>query len=284
MKQVNRLTRNEDPRWAQIPRDAAYAGGLLFTYLATNPTPNSTKEFINPEETQANIVFYMKDHKGASIRRAIDRVVEWRDSPAASVEGLHIDLAGGLIGVTGAINEEVYAGNNRVIAAVLIFVFTSVVIFYRSFHAGVLMFATMSFATILVHAFMGIRGIGMNINTVPVVAVGIGVGIDYAIYVMDRIREETERLGTIQAAVKEAIATTGLAVTFTATTLVAGVILWIVLSSLRFQADSAAGPDDDREHDRRHGFRARLDHGLPARVRAHIEGPIVDFSLHFQGL
>ena len=84
-----------------------------------------------------------------------------------------------------------------------------------------------------------VRGVGMNINTVPVVAVGIGVGIDYAIYVMDRIREETQRLGEVRAAVHEAICTTGLAITFTATTLVAGVVLWIFLSSLRFQADSA---------------------------------------------
>ena len=236
---LNRNRIMKRPRWAQIPNDSAYVGGLLFTYLATNPIPNSTKEFINPEETHTNIVFYLKDHRGVSIRRSIDRVIEWRDSPAARVEGLHIDLAGGLIGVTAAINEEVYDGNNRVIASVLAFVFVAVVLFYRSLHAGVLMFVTMSFATMLVHAFMGIRGLGMNINTVPVVAVGIGVGIDYAIYVMDRIREETERLGEVRAAVREAINTTGLAITFTATTLVAGVVLWIFLSSLRFQADSA---------------------------------------------
>ncbi len=36
---------------------------------------------------------------------------------------------------------------------------------------------------------MGLYGMSIDINTVPVVAVGIGVGIDYSIYMMDRIRE-----------------------------------------------------------------------------------------------
>ena len=236
---MNRLTRNDDPRWAQIPGESAYVGGLLFTYLATSPTPNATKEYVNPGETEANVVFYLKDHQGATIRRTIDRVEAWMESPAADVEGLHLDLAGGLIGVTAAINEEVYLGNNRVILAVLSFVFVAVLLFYRSVHAGVLMLATMSFATVLVHAFMGVKGIGININTVPVVAIGIGVGIDYAIYIMDRIREEAPRFGDLSRAAREAICTTGLAISFTATTLVTGVVLWIFMSSLRFQADSA---------------------------------------------
>jgi predicted RND superfamily exporter protein len=37
----------------------------------------------------------------------------------------------------------------------------------------------------------------------------------------------------------KALATTGFAVTFTAATLVAGIIMWVFLSDLRFQSDSA---------------------------------------------
>jgi predicted RND superfamily exporter protein len=38
-------------------------------------------------------------------------------------------------------------------------------------------------------AFMGMRDIGLNVNTLPVTAVGIGVGVDYAIYMLDRLKE-----------------------------------------------------------------------------------------------
>ena len=76
-------------------------------------------------------------------------------------------------------------------------------------------------------------------STVPVITVGVGVGIDYAVYFMDRIREEFAHSRDIHKAVINAVATTGYAVSFTATTLIAGVILWIFMSSLRFQSDTA---------------------------------------------
>ncbi|WP_220635253.1 MMPL family transporter [Georgfuchsia toluolica] len=97
----------------------------------------------------------------------------------------------------------------------------------------------MIFATIMIYAYTGIKNIGMNVNTVPVIAVDIGVGIDYAIYIMQRIREEMAQLRNLRQVVLRAISTTGFAVTFTATTLIAGVIMWVVFSQLRFQSDSA---------------------------------------------
>ena len=101
------------------------------------------------------------------------------------------------------------------------------------------MMLAMSFATTLTYAYMGLMAIGINVNTVPIIAVGIGVGIDYSIYIMDRIRTEMERLGDIREAVNRAIGTTGVAIGFTATTLIAGVIMWVFVSDLRFQADAA---------------------------------------------
>jgi hypothetical protein len=79
----------------------------------------------------------------------------------------------------------------------------------------------------------------IDINTVPVIAVGIGVGIDYSIYMMDRIREEMVKSGNLAAAVHRAIATTGMAISFTAVTLMAGIVMWVLLSDLRFQSDAA---------------------------------------------
>jgi len=101
------------------------------------------------------------------------------------------------------------------------------------------MFLAMSFATTLTYAYMGIVGIGINVNTVPIIAVGIGVGIDYSIYIMDRIKEEYARLGNLQDAIETAISTTGVAIGFTAMALIAGVVMWVFISTMRFQADAA---------------------------------------------
>ena len=85
---------------------------------------------------------------------------------------------------------------------------------------------------------MALRGVGLNINTLPVQSVGVGIGVDYAIYIVDRIRQEVVDTADIDEAVRRAIRTTGMAVTFTATTVVGGIFLWM-LSNLRFQAEMA---------------------------------------------
>jgi len=74
---------------------------------------------------------------------------------------------------------------------------------------------------------------------VPVIMVGVGVGIDYAVYFMDRIRDEMAKVDDIRQAAINASSTTGYAVSFTACTLIAGVVLWVFMSDLRFQSDAA---------------------------------------------
>jgi len=239
VKQVNRILHSNDPRWAQIPDTSAYVGGLMFAYMASSPIPGALNEFIDTDEQTANMVFFYKDHKGETIRRAIHQVKSWTESPAADVDGLTIELAGGVIGVTAAINEASFDTNMLIIPLVLALIFTFVTAFYWSFHAGWLMFMAMSFATTLTYAYMGVKGIGINVNTVPVIAVGIGIGIDYSIYIMDRIREEIGKGRDLYGAVRRTIETTGVAVGFTAVSLIAGIVMWVLLSDLRFQADAA---------------------------------------------
>ncbi|MCU7893136.1 MAG: MMPL family transporter [Candidatus Thiodiazotropha sp. (ex Ustalcina ferruginea)] len=111
VKQVNRIFHSDDPRWAIIPDTEAYVGGLMFAYMASSPVPGALKEFVDTDDQVANIVFFYKDHQARTIRRAIHRAKEWINDPANHVEGLHVELAGGLVGVTAAMNESAYESN-----------------------------------------------------------------------------------------------------------------------------------------------------------------------------
>ncbi len=240
VKQVNRILHNDDPRWAVIPDEGSYVGGLMFAFMASSPIPGALKEFVDTDDQTANLVFFYKDHKGETLRRAIHMAKEWIDDPANQVEGLEIRLAGGPIGVTAAINEAAFQSNIVIIPAAMALIFLFVTLFYWSLHAGWLMFMVMTFCTVATYAYMGIVGIGIDVNTVPIIAVGIGVGIDYSIYMMDRIREETARAdGDLGEGIRHAIATTGKAIAFTATALIGGIVMWAFVSDLRFQADAA---------------------------------------------
>ncbi|MBE7374509.1 MMPL family transporter [Pseudomonas sp. AL-54] len=239
VKQVNRLMHNDDPRWFQIPHDADYVGGLMFTYMASSPIPGALNEFNDTDDRIANLVFYYKDRQGETIRRAIHMAKQWIAEHGEEVPGLSIRLAGGTLGVAAAMNESAFDTNLLVLPLVFLLIFAFVMVFYTSWHAGLMMLMAMLFATVLTYAYMGLAGMSIDINTVPVIAVGIGVGIDYSIYMMDRIREEMVKNGSLASAVHRAIATTGMAVSFTAITLMAGIIMWVLLSDLRFQADAA---------------------------------------------
>jgi predicted RND superfamily exporter protein len=240
VKQVNQILHNDDPRWAIIPDEASYVGGLMFAFMASSPIPGALKEFVDTDDQTANLVFFYKDHKGETLRRAIHMAKEWINDPANQVQGLTMRLAGGPIGVTAAINEAAFQSNMIIIPAAMALIFAFVTLFYWSLHAGWLMFLVMTFCTVATYAYMGIVGIGIDVNTVPIIAVGIGVGIDYSIYMMDRVREETSRRGgDLEAGIRHAIATTGKAIAFTATALIGGVVMWAFVSDLRFQADAA---------------------------------------------
>ena len=85
---------------------------------------------------------------------------------------------------------------------------------------------------------MAARGIGLDLNTLPVIAVGVGFGIDYGIYILSRVQERTSTGMPLEDAVRDAIGDAGRTVAFTALTMTAGVLCF-TLTDLRFVAEMA---------------------------------------------
>ncbi|CAA7625553.1 Multidrug efflux transporter [Candidatus Terasakiella magnetica] len=239
VRQVNKLIHNGDQRWEQIPTDAQLVGGVLFAYMASSPIPGTLNEFITPDYSKANLAYFYKDHKGETVDRAIAMAGEGAKMVAAMAKGVTVELAGGVLGVTAAVNREVFSDNLHVIPMVFLLICGLVGFTYRSWHAGLLMFVAMAIPTAATYAYLAVCGIGLNINTVPLISVGLGIGIDYAVYIIDRIRDELHEHADFQTAIGRSISTTGLAVTCTVTTLVGGIVAWVFVSDLRFQADAA---------------------------------------------
>jgi predicted RND superfamily exporter protein len=66
--------------------------------------------------------------------------------------------------------------------------------------------------------------------------VGVGFGIDYGLYIVSRIIEEYRTGLALPAAIREAVATSGKSVTFTAITMILGTLLW-TFSHIRFNSE-----------------------------------------------
>lgn len=163
----------------------------------------------------------------------------WNPQPTGSwTRGAELVLAGGVMGLLAATNEEVERGHVANILLIFLVVFTFVSTSYRSAAAGGAIVFSLALGTMLSLFYMAITNTGLNVNTLPVQSVGVGIGVDYAIYITDRIRQEFSWCGDLDEGIRRAIRTTGMAVTFTATTLVGGIVWWS-FSNLRFQAEMA---------------------------------------------
>src|SRR5256885_2963663 len=90
----------------------------------------------------------------------------------------------------------------------------------------------------LSEAVMYLLGIDMNINSLPVAAVGIGIGIDYGYYVLSRIVEELVAGEGFDVAIRRMFQTTGKTVLFTGVSLTASIIFWVFFP-MKFQAQMA---------------------------------------------
>ena len=169
--------------------------------------------------------------------KAVDSVPRYQPTQSWT-RGVQFVMAGGIMGILAAINDEVERSHIANIALILLVIFILHSVTYQSVSSGFIILLQISTATMLSLAYMAIAGLGLNINTLPVQSVGVGIGVDYAIYIVDRIRQEVLDTQDIDEAVRRAVRTTGMAVTFTATTIVGGILPW-TLSNLRFQAEMA---------------------------------------------
>jgi predicted RND superfamily exporter protein len=169
--------------------------------------------------------------------KAVDGVPAYQATDSWT-RGVQFVMAGGLMGILAAIDDEVERSHVANIVLIFLVIFTLHSITYKSVPSGLIITLQIATATMLSLAYMAIAGMGLNINTLPVQSVGVGIGVDYAIYIVDRIRHEVTDTADIDEAVRRAIRTTGMAVTFTASTIVGGIFLWS-FSNLRFQADMA---------------------------------------------
>jgi hypothetical protein len=182
------------------------------------------------------VTFFARNHKGDNIARIIQECKNFIAMPENQMDGkAQFKLAGGLIGVLAAANEELVR-NDLLMNFLGFFTIYIIVLFtYRSFSAGIYLLLPLVISNVIINAAMAVWGIGINVNTLPLVTVGVGFGIDYGLYIMSRIIEEIRVNGDLELSIREALNTSGKAVSFTAVAMVASTALW-TFSNIRFNA------------------------------------------------
>jgi len=229
-KMINETFHEGDIRWRVLPQTPRELG-FMFGYAGSN----EDTIFMTMHCQSMNIMVYLTDHKGDTIRRVIKASKEFiADHPLS--EGARFVLAGGNGGVMAATNEVVGEAQVPMLLLIYLSIFVLCLLVFRNIKAPLFIVAPLFLVSVIATAFMKAVGLGLNVNTLPVAALGVGIGVDYGIYFYSRLTEERKKQDSFADAVSVTLQTTGAAVLYTALTLSAGVFTWL-LSDLKFQAD-----------------------------------------------
>jgi predicted RND superfamily exporter protein len=234
---VNRSLHEGNPRFAELGKDAMNNGELAFMYLQGSD-PGDMDQFADPSFSHGAVRFFFKDHKGDTIRAAMSQIKQFIEEtkPEMQKANAEYQLAGGIIGIMAAVNEVIFGDQVTTIAYAILVLFVCCAISYQSAAAGLFFLPLIMLSNALTFAFMTYEGIGLNVNTLPIAALGIGLGVDYAFYVVDRVKERYAETFDLPHSIRFALMTAGRGVLITGITMVTSVALW-GFSSLRFNAE-----------------------------------------------
>ncbi|MCC4117587.1 efflux RND transporter permease subunit [Aromatoleum toluclasticum] len=217
-----------NPRWAALQRTEA---ALRTGSRAANPELG----FNSAGCKTIHLAVYLNDHQGPTLKHVVDEVRKFIDED--KTPNVTFRLAGGNAGVAVATNEAVERAEVQMLASIFASISFLCWLTFRSWRAVLCVVVPLTLVTIMCNALMALLGIGLKVATLPVIALGVGVGVDYGIYIYERMQHELADHGySLREAFYEAMRQRGTAAVFTAVTMSIGVGTW-AFSALKFQAD-----------------------------------------------
>lgn len=235
LKRVYRMFHEGDPNWELLPLSREDVGRVFFVVI-NQVTAEDIGRLFSHDYRDAIVNLYYQDYSNMMVKHALSSARDFVE--ANPQEAVTFRLAGGLIGVLAAMNEEIENSYQINLTLILTAIFILSYLIYRSVLGALIVMLPPLVAQPLIEGIMYLSSIDLNINSLPVAAVGIGIGIDYGYYVLSRIVEEYGKCHDFDEANKTALLTTGRAIIFTGTTLVVSVILWIFFP-MKFQSEMA---------------------------------------------
>jgi predicted RND superfamily exporter protein len=195
----------------------------------------SGNEYRNPRCNAMPVSLYMADHRATTVAHVVDEIRQFK--AANDSDKVVFRLASGNVGVMAATNEVVERSGKIVNVTLFSAVTLLCLITFRSWRITLCIVIPLALVTLMCNAIMAMLGIGVKVNTLPVIAISVGVGVDYGIYLFERMRHEMQERGhSLRDAFVEALKQRGTASLFTAVTMTISVATW-AFSPLKFQAD-----------------------------------------------
>jgi predicted RND superfamily exporter protein len=236
IKNINMALWEGDPSYQFIPDTTAEVGFNIYMFRSGGE-PGDFAAYTNPEWNIGKMSIFTSEHSAETVNELMKYGNEFVDNYTFKEGEPVIQFAGGQIGLVKATNDEVGLKEGQLLYAIIIIIIFNLLWLYRSLKLGVIVIFVLATSHFITMSVMTLLDIGMNLNTLPLAALGLGRGVDYSIYMADRIREEMSRGLDFSKASSRAFNTSGVAVIVTAMTMILPLLPWYFLSPIRFQAE-----------------------------------------------
>ncbi len=236
LPEANRLFSGGNPKWMPIDTNDAAANAAVGALLLGTSTKNYShvSDFTLENGT---VSLWFKNNKQETVDKALHETRKALEEIGVDHDRFRVRLGTGAIALQQSVNDTVDYYQWIILAALNGVILLTCSYAYRSISAGILLMIPVNFSNMLLGSVMVLMGIGLDVNSLPIAAIGIGVGIDYGIYLLSRICEEFRDNQDHGEAIQMAVTTTGKAIAFTATIVLIGILPWYFLSELKFLAD-----------------------------------------------
>ena len=225
-----------DPSYQLLPDTTSEVGFNIYMFRS-NGEPGDFAAYTNPEWNIGKLSIFTSEHSSETVNELMKYGNEFVDNYSFKEEEPVIQFAGGQIGLIKAINDEIELKETRLLIAIMIIIIFNLIWLYRSVKLGVIITFVLATSHFMTMSVMTLLDVGMNLNTLPLAALGLGRGVDYSIYMADRLRDEMRRGLDFSEAANRAFNTSGIAIIVTAKTMILPLLSWNFLSPIRFQAE-----------------------------------------------
>jgi predicted RND superfamily exporter protein len=236
--EANRVFNGGNPKWLPLDNDDASVAAAV-TGLMAGTNPKVFAHVSDYELRNATVSLWYANNKQSTVDAALASARDCVAKVGEEHPTFRIRLASGAIALQQSINDTVVRYEGHIVLALNLVILIGCSLAYRSLVAGLLLLIPVNLANAMLTAAMSIFGLGLDVNSLPILAIGIGVGIDYGIYLLTRICEEYQGAAQrdLDLAVRIALQTCGKAIFFTAALMTIGLAPWYFLSELKFLSD-----------------------------------------------
>lgn len=218
IKKMNQAMHADEPAAYAIPENRDLVAQYLFLYTLSGD-PQDFDSFVDNDFRRATVWCFIKNDSTTNADQLAKRaqaIITQSFPPGVTVQ------MGGSLPQLIALNDVIVHDKVRNMAQMAVVVFVLGAIVLRSL-VGALFVVTPLFAVMLANfGLMGWLGTPLDVSAMTTAAMAIGIGADYEIYLLFRFREELARTGSVIAATRKSMLTSGKAILLVAISIISG--------------------------------------------------------------